>query len=159
MIAAIRAHGSASWNMRRMWALPANCTGSTARKLGRNAPSDMLLRARLGVEQPRGRAEINQSYPICKDEEFPNQNNRRLGRQDSNIRISESAAPGPRQPVCGSPSVKHRATYEHMIPLAVPIAFAVLALVAWRYDERARRAYEATLSEAEKRQFHYSAFT
>ena len=45
------------------------------------------------------------------------------------------------------------ATYEHMIPLAVPIAFAVLALVAWRYDERARRAYEATLSEAEKRQF------
>jgi hypothetical protein len=23
-----------------------------------------------------------------------------------------------------------------MIPLAVPIAFAVLALVAWRYDER-----------------------
>ena len=36
-----------------------------------------------------------------------------------------------------------------MIPLAVPIAFAVLALVAWRYDERARRAYEATLSEAE----------
>ena len=50
-------------------------------------------------------------------------------------------------------SVKPRATYEHMIPLAVPIAFAVLALVAWRYDERARRAYEATLSEAEKRQF------
>jgi hypothetical protein len=40
-----------------------------------------------------------------------------------------------------------------MIPLAVPIAFAVLALVAWRYDARARRAYEATLSEAEKRQF------
>jgi hypothetical protein len=40
-----------------------------------------------------------------------------------------------------------------MIPLAVPIAFAVLALVAWRYDELARRAYEATLSEAEKRQF------
>ena len=34
-----------------------------------------------------------------------------------------------------------------MIPLAVPIAFAVLALVAWRYDERARRAYEATLNE------------
>jgi hypothetical protein len=59
----------------------------------------------------------------------------------------------PRQPVCGSPSVKHRATYEHMIPLTVPIAFAVLALIAWRYDERARRAYEATLSEAEKRQF------
>jgi hypothetical protein len=40
-----------------------------------------------------------------------------------------------------------------MIPLAVPIAFAVLALVAWGYDARARRAYEATLSAAEKRQF------
>ena len=40
-----------------------------------------------------------------------------------------------------------------MIPLAVPIAFAVLALFAWRYDTRARRAYEATLSGAEKRQF------
>src|SRR6516162_1013195 len=40
-----------------------------------------------------------------------------------------------------------------MIPLVVPIAFAVLALAAWRYDARARRAYEATLSEAEKRQF------
>jgi hypothetical protein len=40
-----------------------------------------------------------------------------------------------------------------MIPLAVPIAFAVLAVVAWRYDARARRAYEATLSAAEKRQF------
>jgi hypothetical protein len=40
-----------------------------------------------------------------------------------------------------------------MIPLVVPIAFAVLALFAWRYDARARRAYEATLSEAEKRQF------
>jgi hypothetical protein len=40
-----------------------------------------------------------------------------------------------------------------MVPLAVPIAFAVLALVAWQYDVRARRAYEATLSEAEKRQF------
>jgi hypothetical protein len=39
-----------------------------------------------------------------------------------------------------------------MVPL-VPIAFAVLALLAWRYDARARRAYEATLSEAEKRQF------
>src|SRR5947209_675181 len=31
----------------------------------------------LTVEQPRGRAEINQSYPIWKDEEFPNQNNRK----------------------------------------------------------------------------------
>jgi hypothetical protein len=40
-----------------------------------------------------------------------------------------------------------------MIPLAVPIAFALLALFAWRYDTRARRAYEATLSGAEKRQF------
>jgi hypothetical protein len=40
-----------------------------------------------------------------------------------------------------------------MIPLAVPIAFAILALVAWRFDARARRAYEATLSEAEKREF------
>src|SRR5260370_11180292 len=40
-----------------------------------------------------------------------------------------------------------------MILLAVPIAFAVLALVAWGYDARARRAYEATLSAAEKRQF------
>jgi hypothetical protein len=39
-----------------------------------------------------------------------------------------------------------------MIPF-VPIAFAVLALLAWRYDARARWAYEATLSEAEKRQF------
>jgi hypothetical protein len=39
-----------------------------------------------------------------------------------------------------------------MVPF-VPIAFAVLALLAWRYDVRARRAYEATLSEAEKRQF------
>jgi len=29
----------------------------------------------------------------------------------------------------------------------------VLALLAWRYDARERRAYEATLSEAEKRQF------
>jgi len=40
-----------------------------------------------------------------------------------------------------------------MIPLAVPIAFAVLALVAWRYEARAQQAYEATLSAAEKRQF------
>jgi hypothetical protein len=39
-----------------------------------------------------------------------------------------------------------------MIPF-VPIAFAVLALLAWRYDARERRAYEAALSEAEKRQF------
>jgi hypothetical protein len=38
-----------------------------------------------------------------------------------------------------------------MIPF-VPIAFAVLALLAWRYDARERRAYEATLSEPEKRQ-------
>jgi hypothetical protein len=37
--------------------------------------------------------------------------------------------------------------------LAVPIAFGVLALVVWREDARARRVYEATLSEAEKRQF------
>jgi len=40
-----------------------------------------------------------------------------------------------------------------MIPLAVPLAFAVLALFAWRYEARARRAYEATLTAAEKRQF------
>jgi hypothetical protein len=40
-----------------------------------------------------------------------------------------------------------------MIPLAVPIAFAVVALIAWRYEARARRAHEATLSSAEKRQF------
>src|SRR5260221_13105457 len=40
-----------------------------------------------------------------------------------------------------------------MIPLAVPIVFAVVALVAWRYEARARRAHEAALSEAEKRQF------
>jgi hypothetical protein len=40
-----------------------------------------------------------------------------------------------------------------MIHLAVPIAYAVLALVAWRYDARSRRAYEATLSASEKRQF------
>src|SRR5215472_18461010 len=39
----------------------------------------------------------------------------------------------------------------HMIPF-VPIAFAVLALLAWRWDARERRAYEATLSEAERRQ-------
>ena len=39
-----------------------------------------------------------------------------------------------------------------MIPF-VPIAFALVALLAWRYDVRARRAYEATLSEAEKLQF------
>jgi hypothetical protein len=40
-----------------------------------------------------------------------------------------------------------------MIPLAVPLAFAVLALFAWRYEARARRTYEATLTAAEKRQF------
>src|SRR5215475_13809965 len=40
-----------------------------------------------------------------------------------------------------------------MIPLALPIALAVLALVAWRYEARARHAYEATVSAAEKRQF------
>ena len=40
-----------------------------------------------------------------------------------------------------------------MIPLAVPIVFAVVALVAWRYEARAQQAYEATLSAAEKRQF------
>jgi hypothetical protein len=41
-----------------------------------------------------------------------------------------------------------------MIHLAVaPIALAVLAVAAWRYELRARRAYEATLSAAEKRQF------
>jgi hypothetical protein len=40
-----------------------------------------------------------------------------------------------------------------MIPLAFPIAFAVLALVAWRYDARVRRAYEATLNASDKRQF------
>src|SRR5258707_15834509 len=40
-----------------------------------------------------------------------------------------------------------------MIPMPVPISFAVLALVAWGYDARARRTYEATLSAAEKRQF------
>jgi hypothetical protein len=39
-----------------------------------------------------------------------------------------------------------------MIPF-VPIAFAVLALFAWRYETRARRAYEATLSGAQKQQF------
>jgi len=39
-----------------------------------------------------------------------------------------------------------------MIPF-VPISFAVLALFAWRYDTRARRASKATLSGAEKRQF------
>ena len=39
-----------------------------------------------------------------------------------------------------------------MVPF-VPIAFAVLAILAWRYDARERRAYEAILSEAEKRQF------
>jgi hypothetical protein len=44
-----------------------------------------------------------------------------------------------------------------MIPLAVPLAFAVLALFAWRYEARARRAYEATLTAAEKRQSGRSA--
>lgn len=39
-----------------------------------------------------------------------------------------------------------------MIPLAVPIGFAAFALVAWRYESRARRAYVATLSAEEKRQ-------
>ena len=34
-----------------------------------------------------------------------------------------------------------------MIPLAAPIALAVLALVAWRYEARSWRAYEATFSE------------
>src|SRR5260221_11455106 len=53
----------------------------------------------------------------------------------------------------GSPFARHRDTYLTMVPLAVPIVFAVVALVAWRYEARARRAYEATLSEAEKRQF------
>src|SRR5258708_24664038 len=54
---------------------------------------------------------------------------------------------------CGCSIARHRDTYLTMIPLAVPIVFAVVALVAWRYEARARRAYEATLSEAEKRQF------
>lgn len=40
-----------------------------------------------------------------------------------------------------------------MIPLAVPIGFAALALIAWRYESRARRAYVATLSVSERRQF------
>jgi len=39
-----------------------------------------------------------------------------------------------------------------VIPFTVPIAFGVLALASWRYDARARRAFEATLSVAEKRQ-------
>jgi hypothetical protein len=37
--------------------------------------------------------------------------------------------------------------------LAAPIALAVFAFLAWRYEARAWRAYEATLSPAEKRQF------
>src|SRR5262245_20911415 len=36
-----------------------------------------------------------------------------------------------------------------MIPLADPVAFAVLALLAWRYDTRAPRTSEATLRGAE----------
>ena len=40
-----------------------------------------------------------------------------------------------------------------MIPLAAPIALAVFAVLAWRYETRSWRAYEATLSPAEKRQF------
>ena len=36
-----------------------------------------------------------------------------------------------------------------MIYLAAPIALAVFALVAWRYEARSWRAYEATLTEAE----------
>jgi hypothetical protein len=40
-----------------------------------------------------------------------------------------------------------------MIPLAAPIALAVFAFVAWRYEARSWRAYEATLSEAQKREF------
>ena len=39
-----------------------------------------------------------------------------------------------------------------VIPFTIPIAFGVLALASWRYDARARRAFEATLSVAEKRQ-------
>jgi len=39
-----------------------------------------------------------------------------------------------------------------VIPFTVPIAFGVLALASWRHDARARRAFEATLSVAEKRQ-------
>src|SRR5262245_35073881 len=64
--------------------------------------------------------------------------------------VVDSPAQGRRYAVLHSPST---VIAWRMIPLVVPIAFAVLALFAWRYDARARRAYEATLSEAEKRQF------
>jgi hypothetical protein len=35
----------------------------------------------------------------------------------------------------------------------IPVVLAVVGLVAWGYEIRARWAYEATLSPAEKRQF------
>jgi hypothetical protein len=38
-----------------------------------------------------------------------------------------------------------------MIP--APVVLAAVGLVAWAYEVRSRRAYEATLSPAEKRQF------
>src|SRR5262249_46296119 len=53
--------------------------GDTPRRFGRNARPNIILRARqdLTVEQPCGRAQINQSYPIWEDEEFSNQYNRK----------------------------------------------------------------------------------
>ena len=36
---------------------------------------------------------------------------------------------------------------------AIPVVLAAVGLVAWGYEVRARRAYAATLSPAEKRQF------
>jgi hypothetical protein len=36
---------------------------------------------------------------------------------------------------------------------AIPVVLATVGLVAWGHEVRARRAYAATLSPAEKRQF------
>src|SRR5207245_2559848 len=47
--------------------------GDTPRRLGRNAPQIFFFAQDLTVEQPCGRAQINQSYPIWEDEEFSNQ--------------------------------------------------------------------------------------
>ena len=40
-----------------------------------------------------------------------------------------------------------------VILLPIPVVLAAVGLVAWGYEVRARRAYAATLTPAEKRQF------
>jgi hypothetical protein len=40
-----------------------------------------------------------------------------------------------------------------MVILPLPVVLAAVGLVAWGYEVRSRRAYEATLSRAGKRQF------